>query len=357
MTEYLSTCFISHLHLNTSFSDNIGLVNGKTGTVLFFSSLSDGYYNNDITFNFLEEILSQISMRTPLSYGHGISAVGCLLEYLRRQKVLDIDVNELVEDFEPYLHKSVKAGLSSDVTLEHGLSGYGLYMLSRYSSGTLSVKNAACTRECLAVIIQDVLDIANMSVNLFENPSLWTGISGVHMFLSHASAAGFVTKEHERSVVKLVSRIVQTITSSQPGWQQVPLWFVLLNCRSILKKSDHEELVRSQFYTFLRWCSDNKNPIYFTDAAFYAALLLYTAIFQNIPECRPVSNNLTERTIRTLTANSLKALYPYNHDERCINMGLLNGVSGTALALQSIENNDFRWMEILGYPKLPLPIK
>lgn len=338
----------NYLHLNTSFSDHIGLVNGKMGTVLFFSCLDDTYIKSEIIFNFSEEILSQISSRTPLSFGHGISGVGCLLEYLRRQEILDIDVNELVEDFEPHLLHSIKSGLSSDVTLEHGLSGYGLYLLSRYSSGVLSMENGTRVREGLATIINRVLDTTNVPVSLYTDTSMWTGISGIYMFLSQASAAGLMAVEHDEPIGNLIYGIIQNITTSQPGWHQVPLWHVLLNCRSILRKSGHADLVHSQLSIFLDWCSQTTDTIHFTDAAFYAALFHYTAVYQNMPECRLVSENLTEMTKRVLGANSLKVLFPYNHNERCINTGLFHGVSGTALAMHSLENNDFRWMEILG---------
>jgi hypothetical protein len=351
-----TTPFVSYLHLNSSFSDDIGFVRGKMATVLYFSSIKDAFYQNEIAFNFLEEILSQLNTHTPLSYGHGLSGVGCLLEHLRRQQILDIDVNEMVEEFETHLLKSIEAGLSSDVTLENGLSGYGLYLLSRYSSGILSNESKACLRRILEMVIDQILNATKFSTSLLTDASLWTGISGVYMFLSHASAVGLMTVEHDKPLGDLIFKIIQSITISKPSWHQLPLWHVLLNCRSLLPYSLHAEQLSSEFSSFLEWSSCTSETIHFANAAFYGSLFRYTSIFQNISDCQPVSEKLIKMADRVLNENSLKALFPYSHGHRCINTGLLQGVSGTALALLSIETNDFGWMEILGYKNHHLKI-
>lgn len=341
--------FKFYLHLNASFSDNIGIVNGKSAVALFFSSIDDHYYRHEITFVLLEEIISQVDLHTPYSFGHGLAGIGCLLEYVRGQNTFDIDVNILVENFEPLLLKSIRAGRPLDITLENGLSGYGIYILSRYNSGVLSEETATLIRECIAIITNQVLDAAITSNALLGDPSLWTGISGIYLFLSHASSAGFVTQEHEESIGKLFSHIIQTMTNSKPDWHQAPLWFVLLNGRSLLAKSGYAENIHSLFDVYLGWCSRSTNAVYFADAAFYAGLFHYTYLFQDIAKCLPVSEKLVEMANRVLATKSLKVLFPYNPDTRRIQMGLFQGVSGTAMALRSIENNDFGWMEILGY--------
>ncbi|SEJ75829.1 hypothetical protein SAMN05216327_118146 [Dyadobacter sp. SG02] len=347
---YQEKLFTSYLHLNASFSDNIGIANGKAGAVLYLSSVQDEYYREEISFIFLEEILSQISQHTPLNFADGIAGVGCLLEYLSRTGVMQIEVNQVVEDFEPYLLKTIKADLCADLTLGNGLSGYGLYLLSRLWSGNLSASDRARISGSLIYLVEQITKSSEAFGLLLGNNSLWDGAPGVYLFLSGVAAAGFLPAELMPGVFHILSSMIQNISSREMNWREVPLWFVLLNCRSgLLANSGYAEKIAVDFAKYCDWCIVSKVNVNFKEAIFYAALLRYTHHFRGISACQQVYDRLIEFALSKFERYALPSLFPYDAGRRSVRIGMAGGADGTALSLRAALEGEFRWLGILGY--------
>lgn len=338
----------SYLHLNTSFSDDIGLVGGKVCSALFFSGHSDDYYRTDITFDFVSEILDQIGPNSPYSYGQGIAGVGALLTYLATRGILDADVNELVEDFDQRLVKTINAGLVTDTGLTEGLSGYALYLLTRLESGVVEPYDLEYISSCIAYIAERLLDFLSSNTTATTDLSIWTGLCGVYMVLSHLAERGLLQGDKGSQLANHTAQIFNLLIGLESDWEQLPLYFVLVNCGEATIGSIEKDLIWSEFNEFLS--KSVLRPVAgLTEAAFYAALLKYCSLQPQGRYCAEISLRLAEQVFTILNTTSLKTIYPYNFGTRNVDVGMRTGAGGAALALTSLIHNDFNWFRILGY--------
>lgn len=121
------------LLLNASFTDNIGLLNGKMGIAIFFYQY--GRYSNnkvytDYAGELIDEFYEEISTNTSVDFANGLTGIGWGIEYLVENKFIDADTDEVLAEIDNAIYKSM---LNSPLLLDNGndLFGYGLYCISR----------------------------------------------------------------------------------------------------------------------------------------------------------------------------------------------------------------------------------
>ncbi len=134
----MTTCLqqtIRHFLLNGSFYDN-SLVNGKVGIVIFFYLCSKhlkkvlyGNYAGEL----LDEVLSEMSVKSPVSISTGVAGLGWTIEFLISEGFIEGYSEDILID----LDKSIlqyNIGCIDDYSIESGLSGIAFYILSRYAN-------------------------------------------------------------------------------------------------------------------------------------------------------------------------------------------------------------------------------
>lgn len=321
---------------------------GKTCSALFFSSREDEYYQTVITFDFVSEILDQIGPDTPSSFGHGIAGVGALLTHLATSGILDVDVNDLVSDFDERLFKTIGAGLIADTSLTTGLSGYGIYLLGRLDSGLLTNEDRKVTSYWITYIANRLLREVSSALRSQSDLSLWTGLGGVYMFLSHASERGLFEDDDEVLFASVVSEILGNLVARSPEWDHLPLYFALANSGDAALRFIQKDLIWSAFDDFLE--KSVPHPIGgVTEAAFYAALLKYCSFRPHGSQCGEISLRLADQVSAVINTTGLRQIYPYNLGTRNVDVGLRAGAGGVALAINALTNNNFDWLRIFGY--------
>ena len=121
------------LLLNASFTDNIGLLNGKMGIAIFFFKYGE-YTGNKIVTNYagelIDEIYEDINTNTPLDFADGLTGIGWGIEYLAANRFVDADTDEALAEIDKVVYDSI---YSHPGLLEKGndLFGYGFYSISR----------------------------------------------------------------------------------------------------------------------------------------------------------------------------------------------------------------------------------
>jgi len=121
------------LLINSSFIDNPGLLNGKTGISIFFYEYGR-YLNNKIYTDYagklIDEIYEEIAINTPLDFANGLTGIGWGIEYLVKNKFVDADTDEALADIDNAVYRGI---LNNPLLLEseNDLFGYGHYCLSR----------------------------------------------------------------------------------------------------------------------------------------------------------------------------------------------------------------------------------
>lgn len=120
------------LQINSSFIDNLGLLNGKMGVAIFLYHYAN--YSQQNTFlkfaeESLYEVIDDIDENTTLDFASGLTGIGWGIEYLSQNRILEINTDEALEELDHTIHKGK---LKSQSILEiDSLFGYGHYYLAR----------------------------------------------------------------------------------------------------------------------------------------------------------------------------------------------------------------------------------
>jgi hypothetical protein len=164
------------LLLNSSFINNLGLLNGKMGVAIFFyhySVYSGNYAYKDFAKDLISDIYQEINGETPIDFANGLTGIGWSLKYLvNRGFICDENEVKLVElDRSIYLN-SLKTPLI--LVNNEDICSYGLYYLSRLHELKNDDSLNTLVKKQLLIYLHD--DIERMMTNEeligFEVPKL-----------------------------------------------------------------------------------------------------------------------------------------------------------------------------------------
>ncbi len=121
------------LLLNASFTDNIGLLNGKMGIAIFFYQYAR-FTGNKVyeayAGELIDEIYEEINNSTPVCFADGLMGIGWGIEYLVNHGFVAADTDEALIDIDAAVYRG---SLYKPFLLEdrNDLFGYGLYYVTR----------------------------------------------------------------------------------------------------------------------------------------------------------------------------------------------------------------------------------
>jgi len=122
-----------YLMLHSSFTDNIGLLNGKIGIALFFyhySRFTKRKVYSDFADELIEQIYKEIHINMPLDFENGLCGIAWGIGYLMRNGFIEGDPDEVLEDLDKRIMEWDVRRIS-DYSLETGLTGIACYVISR----------------------------------------------------------------------------------------------------------------------------------------------------------------------------------------------------------------------------------
>ncbi len=124
------------LLLNGSFSNNLGLMNGKMGIAIYFFHLAR-QTNNQIYENYagelIDEIYEEITANTPVEFENGLAGIGWGIEYLAQNGFIEADTNEILAEFDQALSHELLHHCPENISLLNGIMGWCFYFLMRIS--------------------------------------------------------------------------------------------------------------------------------------------------------------------------------------------------------------------------------
>ena len=258
------------LLLNASFTDNLGLLNGKMGVAIFFYHYAK-YSGNNIyevyAGELIDEIYDEININTPMDFSNGLTGIGWGIGYLVDNRFVDADTEEALVDIDNAVYNSL-INRSLLIDDDNNLFGYGFYFLSRFNGhGTdnnslNTFRKKEClnylTDECEKLLIQKLdtkFNISKLSITTF-NSILWyllemerVGIchSKVRKILHYLPGNIMLSQENNSIANKsilldLVQRVVLNIPDKS---LQKQYWSILkcLNGYTIDSISDEKSLL------------------------------------------------------------------------------------------------------------------
>ena len=133
MKDKLLQRIARYLMLHGSFTDDIGLLHGKTGIVIFFyhyARYTEKRIYNDFAEELIEEIYKEINVSTPLNFKDGLCGIAWGIGYLIQNDFIEADPDEVLEDLDKRIMEWDVRHIS-DCSLETGLTGIACYVISR----------------------------------------------------------------------------------------------------------------------------------------------------------------------------------------------------------------------------------
>ncbi|GHS98500.1 hypothetical protein FACS189421_07220 [Bacteroidia bacterium] len=155
-----------YLMLHGSFTNNIGLLNGKTGIALFlyhyFRYTGKKLYD-DFAGELIDEIYKEIHLETPLNFKDGLCGIAWGMEYLIKNRFVDANPDEILEDLDKRIVEWDVRRIT-DHSLETGLKGIAVYVTSRCENR--GKDNPYITKE----YIRDLIEVLkNSKDNIYDD--------------------------------------------------------------------------------------------------------------------------------------------------------------------------------------------
>lgn len=127
-----------YIMLHGSFVNNLGLLNGKMGFVIFFyhyAHYTGRMVYDDFAGELVDEIYDEIHGHYPCNFRDGLCGIAWGMEYIIQHRFVEADTNNVLENIDRMIQEwDVRKVF--DVSLETGLLGVGHYVVSRYAGKT-----------------------------------------------------------------------------------------------------------------------------------------------------------------------------------------------------------------------------
>lgn len=161
VTEKINYSDLVKKIININDNDACGLYYGKSGKAillyLLYRSSSDKQLS-EAALEMLNSVSDSIANEEQLDFANGIAGIGWAVEWIAQNGFLEINTNEILEEIDDALYKSVVFGSDKNISLANGTLGKLLFFLSRYKSrnpNTHRLKNIF-HEECLVLLSDDL---------------------------------------------------------------------------------------------------------------------------------------------------------------------------------------------------------
>ena len=135
--EFLLSKIADNLLIRSSFEENLGLLHGRMGIILFFFFHYASYTKNNlyqqVAEDLIHDLLKIFITNCLFDFKNGYCGIGWGFEYLAQHNFLSDNTGDLLEDIDLEIMKTDVYRLT-DVSLTSGLSGILHYVLSRLSN-------------------------------------------------------------------------------------------------------------------------------------------------------------------------------------------------------------------------------
>lgn len=140
---------VNWLLLHSSFTNNLGLMNGKMGSVLFFALYFQHTQNemyDDFAGDLLSEVIEDIHLDIPYTFENGMLGIAWGIQFLLLNGYMEGDAQDVLCEIEESIMQIDPMRITDD-SLENGIMGWVAYLRVCELAGRLPFDN--CYRERL----------------------------------------------------------------------------------------------------------------------------------------------------------------------------------------------------------------
>jgi len=187
-----------------------GLLHGTMGVVVFFFHCAR--HTGDISYEdhamrLLENIQQQILEEHTMGYADGLAGIGAAFEYLAQNDFLEIDTNDILEEFDRAIFRAIIFGDRTDVSFHTGLSGLGRYLFFRVTGDGANNRHIGILdNKMLLIHLTDIFEQSYLSANKKE-------LQDIFFFLYALDQTGIFPSKTGRLITLLSSTDPVALTS------------------------------------------------------------------------------------------------------------------------------------------------
>jgi len=156
--DAILTQIANYLLVKKNEVNELGFLRGKMGIVLFLNHYAQYSQNIDYRIyaeELLYEIFDEITLELPVNFSTGYCGIGWGIGYLIQLDFIDGDADEVLEDIDLQVMERDPLRIN-DLSIETGLAGIILYVLSRISSANKNNKQLPFDNAYLSALAQKV---------------------------------------------------------------------------------------------------------------------------------------------------------------------------------------------------------
>ncbi len=172
--------------LSESFTDNPGLLNGKTGLAIYFfqyARYSGNKKYDTFARDLIDEVAEEINALTPVHFRDGLCGIGWGIIYLIRNHFLEGNIDEILEDIDEAIF-NFDIRTCYDTSFETGSDGIVFYRTFRKELFVNSDPfELTLTFGNVSLHINDIFDNDNHSLSFIQKSIWWNSV----FKLSHSS--------------------------------------------------------------------------------------------------------------------------------------------------------------------------
>ena len=147
--------------LTGKYENSYGLYNGKTGLCICYFVLAKIEKNPDYEIKariLLDEISDNIGEVEELDFANGLAGIGWGIEWLVQNNFVDANTDEILEDLDDELYKSVVFAKAASLSLHNGTLGKAMYFYKRLMSQNPNPVRyrTLCNQECLVLLTDEI---------------------------------------------------------------------------------------------------------------------------------------------------------------------------------------------------------
>ena len=147
--------------LSDECAKNFGLHNGKTGLCICYFLLAKITGNKAYETNariLLDELSDNIGRVEELDFENGLAGIGWGIEWLVQNNFVDANTDEVLEDLDDELYKSVVYAKAASLSLQNGTLGKAMFFYKRLMAQNHGTERyrSLCNQECLVLLTDEI---------------------------------------------------------------------------------------------------------------------------------------------------------------------------------------------------------
>lgn len=334
------------LSLNVGKLNNVGLLNGKTGIVVFFYHYARYTGNNayeEYAGKLIDEICEEIHKHSQVNYADGLAGFGTGIEYLARNRFISGETDEVLAELDNYIRNCANHQIHH-IDSCYGFTGVGHYFVGRLNNPfNANEKDVVNSNKNYLQYIINVLD------NSYET---YNNVLSVIHFLSNVYPLG-INQSKVNAYLNYAIDKLETLVCEDIHFKIYPIIFnpliVAVTLTEAFEKTGNV-LYRDRALYYLNTYEDGfrrrLNDLDNTGCGALKLSLLYRyfGVQYDNSIYLQLSDELLNKAL--LEGNQTFAINPQQE----LSLGLFTGYAGAGMAFLTIANNiSWDWINLIPF--------